>query len=89
MLAVLVWVLFFLMAQWVKGRLTGLPFCYINKRKIFCLRSSIYQSFVVKPFEIISLVTMLPEYIFLESLIIHINEFIERSEYREIKNNSQ
>ena len=32
MLAVLVWVLFFLMAQWVKGRLTGLPFCYINKR---------------------------------------------------------
>jgi hypothetical protein len=25
----------FLMAQWVKGRLTGLPFCYINKRK-FC-----------------------------------------------------
>ena len=32
---------------------------------------------------------MLPEYIFLESLIIHINEFIERSEYREIKNNSQ
>ena len=51
--------------------------------------SSIYPCIVLKKLLDCFLFTILPEYIFLERLIIYINEFIERSVYRGIKKNSQ